>query len=290
MHTYTLLTATDLSPSSRNTVQRAAMLAVQISAQLELVHVIEKRELEELQRLLGETLKENIQSKTQKLLEKLANETGEPFGVTAGCHLVEGEILESITEQADLLSADLLVIGAHGTSLTLQQLLGSTAERLLRVVRCPVLTVKQSPLRAYQNVLVPIDFSPWSVGAISLAQKVAPQAKLTLLHAYDVPFEAQMRIAGEKKKEIQSYRDKVCQDAKTRLNQIAKDAGLTTNWVPLVVHGNAVQKILEQEETQSPDLVIIGRHGLGMVEELLLGSNARQILIHAKCDVLIANR
>ena len=290
MNTYTLLAATDLSPSSRNTVQRAAMLAQQISAQLELVHVIEKRELEELQRLLGETLKENIQSQNQKLLKELANDIGGSLGIKAGCHLVEGEVLESITKQADLLSANLLVIGVRGASLTLQQLLGSTAERLLRLIQCPVLTVKQPPLRTYQKILVPIDFSPWSIGAINLAQTVAPQSKLTLLHANDVPFEAQMRIVGEKKKEIQNYRDKVCQDAKIRLNQVAKDAGLTADWRSLVVNGNAVQKILEQEDEQGSDLIIIGRHGYGVVEELLLGSNARQILIHAKCDVLVANR
>ena len=290
MSLHTLLSATDLSESSHHTVQRAVMLARQIEAQLELVHVIEKRELEELQRLLGETLKENIRSQTKELLEKLANDIGEPLGVSIGCHVVEGEVLESITEQADLLNADLLIIGARGAGLTLQQLLGATAERLLRVIRCPVLTVKQPPLKTYQNVLVPIDFSTWSVGALHLAQTVAPQAKLTLLHAYEVPFEAQMRITGEKKGAIQNYKDKVFQDAKTRLNQTAKDVGLTADWHPSVVHGNAVQKILEQEDKQNSDLVIIGRHGLGVVEELLLGSNSRQILIHAKCDVLIANR
>ena len=290
MSLHTLLSATDLSEPSHHTVQRAVMLAQQTGAQLELVHVIEKRELEELQRLLGETLKEKVRSQTKELLEKLAADIGEPSGVSAGCHLVEGEVLESITEQTDLLSADLLIIGARGASLTMQQLLGATAERLLRLIQCPVLTVKQPPLKTYQSVLVPIDFSPWSIGAIHLAQTVAPQAKLTLLHAYEVPFEAQMRIVGEKKGEIQNFRDKVYRDAKTRLNQTAKDAGLTADWHPLVVHGNAVQKILEQEDKQGVDLVIIGRHGLGVVEELLLGSNARQILIHAECDVLIANR
>ena len=290
MSKYTLLAATDLSPPSRFTTQRAVMLAQQIGAQLELVHVIEKRELEELQRLLGETLKENIKFQTKDLLEKQAIDIGEPFGVSIGCHVVEGEVLESVTEQADLFSADLLIIGARGANLTLQQLLGATAERLLRAIRCPVLTVKQPPLKTYQSVIVPIDFSPWSIGAIHLAQTVAPQAKLTLLHAYEVPFEDQMRITGEKKGEVQHYRDKVCQDAKTRLNQTAKEAGLTADWHSLVVHGNAVQKILEQEDEQSVDLIIIGRHGLGVVEELLLGSNARQLLIHAKCDVLIANR
>ena len=88
---------------------------------------------------------------------------------------------------------------------------------------------------------------------------------------------------------MQNYSDKVRQDAEIRLHQIAKDARLIANWHPVIIHGNAVQKILEQDDKQSPDLIIIGKYGLGMVGELLLGSNARQILIHAKCDVLLAN-
>ena len=242
--------------------------------------------------LLGENdeVIKHIRSQTRELLLQLANDIGEPLGENASCHLVEGNVIDAITTQANNLNANLLIIGAQESSFIRQRLLGTTAERLLRMTQCSVLSVKQPPRMAYQSVLVPIDFSPWSIGAVHLAQTVAPQAKLTLLHAYEVPFEAQMRIAGEKKGEIQNYRDKVCQDAKTRLNQTAKDAGLATDWYPLVVHGNAVQKILEQEDEQGVDLIIIGRHGLGMVEELFLGSNARQLLIHAKCDVLIANR
>ena len=294
MSLHTLLAATDISAPSRITAQRAAMLAEQIGAKLEFVHVLDKRELDELQRLLGEdgeVLKERIRSQTRELLAQLADEVGEPLGVSAGCHLVEGEVLESIKAQVDVLNASLLIVGAHGTGFVRQQLLGATAERLLRVIQCPVLTVKQSPRKTYQNVLVPIDFTPWSLGAIRLALTVAPKAELTLLHAYELPFEGQMRIAGEKEEAIRRYRDKIRQEVGARLYQTAMDAGITeVSWHPVVIHGNAVQRILEQEEEQGAGLVVLGKHGHGMVEELLLGSNTRQILTHAQCDVLIANR
>jgi len=289
-----LLASTDISAPSRFTAQRAAMLTEQIGAKLEFVHALDKRELDELQRLLGEdgeVLKERIRSQTRELLAQLANDVGEPLGVSAGCHLVEGEVLESITAQVDVLNASLLIVGAHGTGFVRQQLLGATAERLLRVTQCPVLTVKQSSPKKYQNVLVPIDFTPWSLSAIRLALTVVPQAKLTLLHAYEVPFEDQMRMAGESEESIRRYRDKIRQEVGARLYQTVMDAGITeVNWHPIVLHGNAVQRILEQEEEQDADLVVLGKHGHGMVEELLLGSNTRQILTHAQCDVLIANR
>jgi nucleotide-binding universal stress UspA family protein len=289
MSLHTLLTATNLSTQSGITAQRAAMLAQQITARLEFVHILDKRELEEQRRLLGEASEEKIRSQTRKLLEKLVDDVCEPIGLSAGRHLAEGEVLECITEQVNLLNADLLIIGARGSDLIFQQLLGATAERLLRMIPCPVLTVKQSPHKIYQNVLVPIDFSAWSSGAIRLAQLVAPQAELTLLHAYEIPFETQMYTAGKNKEEIHVYRKKVSREAGVNLHQIANDTGITGNWHPIVIHGNAVQRILEEAEKQIFDLIVLGIRSHGMTEDILLGSNARKILLQARCDVLITN-
>jgi nucleotide-binding universal stress UspA family protein len=53
----TLLVATDLSAPSRHTAQRAAMLAQQIGARLELVHVLEQSALDELRELFKKMVK-----------------------------------------------------------------------------------------------------------------------------------------------------------------------------------------------------------------------------------------
>jgi len=289
----TLLAATDLSAPSRHTVQRAAMLAKESGAKLELVHVLQQNVLDEVRELLkkdGEALQENIRSQTKKELSQLADYLADTLGRKAGCHLVEGLALEGIIAQVDALDADLLIIGAHGASYARQLLLGATAERLLRMTLRPVLTVKQPPRVAYQSVLVPIDFSPWSIGAIQLAQMVAPQAELILMHAYEVPFVGKMRRAGEKEETILRYRDMARQKAGSRLSQIVSDAGLDeANWRSIVMRGDAGRRILEQEEKQGADLIVVGKHGLGMVEELLLGGRTNHILAHARCDVLVTS-
>jgi len=90
-----LLAATDISAPSRFTAQRAAMLSEQIGAKLEFVHALDKSELDELQRLLGEdgeVLKERIRSQTRELLAQLANDVGEPIGVSAGCRNYRGKL------------------------------------------------------------------------------------------------------------------------------------------------------------------------------------------------------
>ncbi len=291
---HTLLAATDLSAPSHFTAQRAAMLARELGAKLELVHVLQQNALDEMRELFkkdGEALQENIRLQTKKELYQLADSLAETLGSKAGCHQVEGLVLEGIMAQVESLSADLLIIGARGTGFIRQILLGSTAERLLRMTMRPVLTVKQPPRAAYQSVLVPIDFSPWSLNAIQLAQMVAPQAELIVMHAYEVPFESKLRIAGEKEDTILRYREMARQKAGSRLSQTVSDAGMDeANWRSIVLRGDAGRRILEQEEKQGADLIVLGKHGLGMVEELLLGGRTRHVLAHARCDVLVANR
>ena len=84
MSLHTLLAATDFSAPSHHTAKRAAMLAQQIGAKLELVHVLDKNELNELLRLLsgnGEAWQERIRSQARESLSQLANNISEPHSV-----------------------------------------------------------------------------------------------------------------------------------------------------------------------------------------------------------------
>lgn len=55
---------------------------------------------------------------------------------------------EAILDYARNAGIDLLVVGAHASAITPHMLMGSTAERLVRVAPCPVLTVRPMPARA----------------------------------------------------------------------------------------------------------------------------------------------
>lgn len=61
-------------------------------------------------------------------------------------------------------------------------------------------------------------------------------------------------------------------------------------WRPLVHFANPPDYILEQEEEQGADLIVMGKHGTGMTEELLLGSVTKHVLGRARADVLVVVR
>jgi nucleotide-binding universal stress UspA family protein len=64
------------------------------------------------------------------------------MGVICEVELSDDEVLTAILEEAGKLSADLIVLGSRGRTGLPHLLLGSVAERVVRLATCPVLTVK----------------------------------------------------------------------------------------------------------------------------------------------------
>ena len=56
---------------------------------------------------------------------------------------------------------------------------------------------------------------------------------------------------------------------------------------PLVLHGNPVRRILEQEEEKDCDLIIVGKRQ-NRIQDFFLGSVTRRVLADSQCDVLIS--
>lgn len=288
-----ILAATDLSAPARHAVDRAFRIAAETGAKLDIAHVVSQNALDTLRRLLGaqaSPVEQHILDEARERLLQLAADLGQTHGVSAGIHLAAGTVLRMILEQADAMDAGLLVLGARGEDYLSRLLLGTTAERLLRRTLRPVLMVKQTSHEPYRRVLVPVDFSPWSATALKLAGMVAPRAELVLLHAFEAPFESKLQFAGVDEETINGYRMAARQESLIQLEVIAADAGLRPDVVRTCVHhGDASQVILTQEQELDCDLIVMGKHGQGMMEELLLGSVTKHILSESACDVLVAN-
>lgn len=290
----TLLAATDLSAPSRHAVARAAMIARDTGARLELLHVIQAGALDHLRHLLGEDEEAQaalprLEDEARQALARIAREVCEAHGVNPGTHLAHGPVLEVIASQADALDADLLVLGARGSGFMHHALLGSTADRMLRKTLRSLLIVKQLPHEGYRRVLVAVDFSAYALRAIRLAGALAPQADLILLHALNDDLEGTLRYAGVEETKIIRYRMEARQEALRNVERLAREAGLDAARVHrLVLAGHPSTCILEQEEERDVDLIVLGKHGEGMVEELLLGSTTKHVLAGSRVDVLVA--
>ena len=286
-----ILIATDLSSPARRAADRAAQLARAAGARLQLVHALDAGAAAQLQQLLGvdTALEATLVEHTRAELETLAGELAALHHVEVEPTLMQGAVVGEISREAERTPADLVVVGARGTHFMRRLVFGSTAERLLRKTARPMLVVKQRAHEPYRRVLVALDFSAWSKPLIELARRVAPDAHLVLLSAYDVPYQSRMRLAGATDAKIEVYRERAQASAEQQLQALAGLAGLArTDWTPCLVHADPSLAIGEQEVEQACDLIVVGKHGRNVVEDMLLGSVTSHVLAESAADVLVS--
>lgn len=287
-----ILVATDLSAPARHAVQRALLLASFAGSGIHILHALELDALDSLRELLGANLsatKAVLESDASERLAQLFADTASRRGVAAQMRVVAGAPLAVIAREADALDAGILVLGARGESFLRHAMLGSTAARLLRKsVRRPVLVVKQPPREDYRNVLVAVDFSPASRLAIREARRWAPGADLVLLHAFELPYEGKLTYAGVEEQVIRQYISDGIRTRRERLHELAASAGLASgSCLVRVIHGDPSQQIIAMEQEYDADLIVVGKHGTHITEELLLGSVTKHVLAEAQGDVLV---
>ncbi|WP_332671680.1 universal stress protein [Aromatoleum sp.] len=284
-----LLAATDLSAPARHAAERAALLARELGASLDLLHVVNPAPIEKLRQLVADMpaeVAQRVVDATRDELRELGATVQKHRGITAGVRVAIGPLIQELSAHAQ--AVDLLVLGARGSSFMRHLLLGSTAERMLRKTPRPMLVVKQPPHEPYRCLLVPVDFSAYSMRAVRAARAAAPDANIVLLHAFEVPVEGKLRLAGVEADLIHRYRVAAKQDALANLRQLRDEAGLAPDTTRLVVvHGDASRNIVEQEQEQDCDLIVVGKHGESAVEDLLLGSVTKHVLAESQCDVLV---
>ena len=261
MSVRSLLVATDFSAHAHRAALRAGHLARELGVRRAvLLHVAPRHAA--LERVLRREL--------LGLARALKSQTGIAFAP----RLAHGPVVDTLARAASRF--DLVVAGAQGEHRLRDFALGTTAERLLRKIRRPVLVVKRRPAGAYRRVLAPVDFSR-DAGA-----------ELNALHAFESPFEGKLRFAGVAEETVLHYRQQARARARAAMETML--AGLRLPAARLtrqIVHGYAPSVIARAEGEIGADLVAIGKHGRSALEDLLLGSVTLHALTAASCDVLV---
>lgn len=287
-----ILAATDLSAPARHAVERAALVSKDTGATLDLLHVANLAPLERLRQLMDATpadMEHRVIDAARQKLQDLAAALQQRFGIMAVTHVVTGSLLTELARKADDLAANLLVCGAKGENVIRHFALGTMALRMLGTTTCPTLVVKQPPHESYRRLLVPVDFSPSSLRAIRHARSIAPEAAITLMHVFEAPFESHLRYASVDDDTINHYRIIAKQEATEKLHALRDEAGLNPySSTLLVLHGVPSSRIIEQEQERDSDLIVIGKHGENLLEQLFIGNVTKQVLAEAQGDVLIS--
>ena len=286
-----VLAATDFSPLSGHAVDRALALASAAGARCTVLHAVGLEAGALWRGVLGldadaiaARVVENARARLQEFVQVPARDHG------LAPHLVvdEGPATSAIPARTSELDADLVVVGARGAGNLRRLLVGSTTSRLLRKSDRPVLVVKTPWQGSYRRAVAAVDFSPASTATLGLARAIAPGAHVELLHILDTPYEALLATAGVAPEAIHAFHVQARQRALEQLHALGTSAGLDRDDRTVSVgHGEAAAAILERVRRSHAELVVMGKHGTHVTEELLLGSVTRRVLGECVADLLM---
>ena len=137
-----ILCPTDFSPAAEKAIAYAQDLARVFGAKLLLLHVVPPSDYP-MRNFGAITGFPNLREEIKKhAAEELAAIGKKVKGVTAETELREGQPHEEILAAAAQHGIKLIVMSTHGHTGIKHALLGSTAERVVRLSECPVLTVR----------------------------------------------------------------------------------------------------------------------------------------------------
>jgi nucleotide-binding universal stress UspA family protein len=187
----------------------------------------------------------------------------------------------ALVEASD--AADLLVLGARGTGGFEGLLLGSVSERVAQHATRPVAVVRSMAPVAGGRVVVGVDGSARSLGALrwAAAEARARESVLDVVHAWRLP----MMTAPPA---MATFPDLSSIEGVGReiLDAALADPalkGLETR--PHLTNRSPAGALMDLADDAG--LVVVGTRGLGRVTGTLLGSVSRQLLHHAPCPVVV---
>ncbi len=139
-----ILAPVDFSEHAKHAVLHAKHIASTYGARLLLLHVVEQAIHPEFYtagiRTWSELVPELL-SASKRQLERFLEQINGPE-VPVELHVVEGHAVNEIVKFAETYGTDMIVIATHGLTGIEHLLLGSTTEKVVRIAKCPVFTIK----------------------------------------------------------------------------------------------------------------------------------------------------
>ncbi len=224
-----------------------------------------------------EAVRQYQQRKTAYLNEQFARiRSGlEERSVHVEQQVLPGRAYKVIIEESEKREYDLIVMATRGHTHLSTDLIGSTAERVVRLSRQPVLTIQQGVQVGARvaSVLCPTDLSPAGNAALSYALSIARQSKAQLYIQYISELERpesrdQVLAKMPDLKELHPQADEV-------QTEIVVDRDVEPS--------NSIVRFADDREIS---IIVMSTHGRKGLRRVYIGNNTAEVVRKARQPVL----
>ena len=284
-----LLVPVDLTPAADRVLGRVVKLPLDERAVVTLLHVVPGSLQPRDQRIAERDARQALAGEARHMARAL------PKSVRIESRVMVGSTARCITDVARAQAVELVVMGRGGGRVLRDIFLGSTAERVIRLAKVPVLAVRLAPRAAYRRPALAVDLDGSAPDIIRwlLRMMAAPRPALEAIHAVRAPYEG-LVYPSMSQEEVEERRAELRREAAIELGRTLKQAGAAAvvppweaEWRLHVRYGSprgVVKKAVQQGKL---DLLALGTHGYSGAAHLFLGSVAGDLLREVGCDVLV---
>lgn len=287
-----VLIGSSLEAESDQVVRSGLAVARAAGARVQLVHAARIDPL-----LIGmeaglgpDFMREEIAARREELNQQI-DRLGIGASELAGVAVQAGAPHQILTNVARRVRADLIVVGATGSGPFAAELLGSTAERVVRKAPCPVLLVRGELRVPPRSVLAPVDLSSLSGDAfrcgLHLLSQLSKGEEIGVRTVYAASFLDP--VARQRQKAARITAEQAERSGAEELRRFALEnrPAAPCQVETAVLPGEARVEILHELAEHPVDLVVLGTHGRGGLDRLVMGSVASTIARKSPCSVLL---
>jgi nucleotide-binding universal stress UspA family protein len=273
-----ILVPTDFSKHADEALEHALYLGSRFHPEITLLHV-DEFPMSPLGAadVRSEVVREYRESKKAFLNEQFARICtglqGKPVHVEH--QVLPGRAYKVIIEESERREYDLIVMATRGVTHLSTELIGSTAERVVRLSRQPVLTIQQGlQVGAHMtSVLCPTDLSPAGNAALSYALSLARQYKAVLYLQY---------ISELEKPESREQVMARMPDLKA-LHPQAGEVQVEVIVDRDVEPSNSIVRFADDREVS---IIVMSTHGRKGLRRVYIGNNTAEVVRKARQPVL----
>ncbi|HBK91425.1 MAG TPA: hypothetical protein DDZ68_07125 [Parvularcula sp.] len=275
------LVGVDFSERSSRAEDQALLLAARAGAELAAAHVIDG----DLPARIAEAAADEARVRSAGLVER-----GRAAGVACRLTTARGEAHVELHNIARGVGADLIVLGAHRTSPERNAFVGTTADRILRTARHPVLVIRSGSAHQYQAPLAAIDLFAPDVQPLATALELGIASADKVTAAFGVETEAMRRLKTQAAS-LEAISRAFAEDEaalRAEAEGILAAAGLAGTRIlvkPLLF--NAADFVVGTAVELGADLLVLGARRKGAEHRQPLGSVSETALRRAKIDVMV---
>ncbi len=295
--------AIDFSEPSRAALEGAVQLAKSVGTKKISVLNVSRSVImpeggPEAQRVRLEALAKKVRTAAETQLKAWCADLPKVEGVVLEPHVLSGRPAEVIPKAAEDLGATLLAVGTHARKGLRRFFKGSVAEEIVRKATIPTIVLHDGKdgisaaeeLSQLHRILVAVDTDEKAPHVLELGLELAAKAPrprevrlLTVVESPDVP------QTDGRDELVEDYAQTIKEIASERLvllqeEHLADHGNLATT---KVVSGEPDEKIVEEVEEFSAQLLVIGSHGKGKASFIEIGSTTALLVRESPISVLV---